>query len=359
MPLLTLHDIRKRFDAHYALRDINLSLEAGQILCFLGPSGCGKTTLLRIIAGLEKEYSGSVSVQGVHIDEEPPHTRGFGLMFQDYALFPHMNVWDNVAFGLRMHKTGAEVENERVADMLRLVGLEDFASRKIQELSGGERQRVALARSLAPEPRLLMLDEPLAALDRSLRERLARELRQILKKVGVTAIFVTHDQAEAFAIADKVAVFHDGRLLQNDSPQRLYSHPTSIQVAEFLGFKNIVPASVLQDGTLLTPLGTFPVPPGTNKRAPGMTPSLLFRPEGAQIATPMQEATAEQIQLTGQVESCTFLGHVYQTEIKMAEGIMFRFLLPTYPSAPKIGEKLRLILPAEACVVLDSDQRPG
>ena len=201
---------------------MSFDVASSEIVCLLGPSGCGKTTLLNIIAGLEQPESGQVLVEGQDIAGTPVHRRGFGLMFQDLALFPHKNVRDNVAFGLRMANLAPQAIDLRVREVLELVGLAGFEQRDVNQLSGGEQQRVALARSLAPRPRLLMLDEPLSSLDRALRERLMNELRDILTRVGQTAIYVTHDQQEAFALADRVVILNAGRVAQIGTPQQVY-----------------------------------------------------------------------------------------------------------------------------------------
>ncbi len=229
----------------------------GEIVCLLGPSGCGKTTLLRIIAGLETADRGQVTFDGRPLNDVAVHRRGFGLMFQDFALFPHKDVRANVAFGLRMQGLSKSQIERRVAEMLALVGLEGYGQRRVYDLSGGEQQRVALARSLAPGPRLLMLDEPLGSLDRALREELMNELRAILKGVGVTVLYVTHDQQEAFAVADRVLIMHSGRIVQQGSPQAVYHRPNSVWVARFLGLTNLVPGQVLAHDPLKldTPLG--------------------------------------------------------------------------------------------------------
>ena len=202
--MLDIINVTRAFDGQAVLRGINLPVDQGEIVCLLGPSGCGKTTMLRIVAGLEHADGGDVRINGNSIMATPVHQRDFGLMFQDFALFPHMNVAENVGFGLRMRPVADD--QQRVDEVIRLVGLAGFEQRDVGELSGGERQRVALARSLAPRPRLLMLDEPLGSLDAALRTRLVVELRQIIKQIGLTAIYVTHDQEEAFAIADRIAI---------------------------------------------------------------------------------------------------------------------------------------------------------
>ena len=239
-PLLQVSHIHKSFDGAPLLRDVSFDVAPSEIVCLLGPSGCGKTTLLNIIAGLEQAESGQVLVEGQDISGVPVHRRGFGLMFQDLALFPHKNVRDNVAFGLRMAGLAPQAIDARVSEVLELVGLAGFEQRDVNQLSGGEQQRVALARSLAPRPRLLMLDEPLSSLDRTLRERLMNELRDILTRVGQTAIYVTHDQQEAFALADRVVILNAGRVAQIGTPQEVYRAPADAFVARFLGLTNLI-----------------------------------------------------------------------------------------------------------------------
>ena len=205
-----------------SLRGVSLELPEGEILCLLGPSGCGKTTLLRIIAGLEAEYSGTVAFNGADMRSIPAHKRGFGLMFQDFALFPHLSVAGNIAYGLRRQGLGRELVDEQVQLLLSRVGLEAMEERDVAALSGGQKQRVALARSLAPNPRLLMLDEPLGSLDAQLRDQLALELRRIIKRAGLSAIYVTHDHREAYAVADRIAVMNMGSVRQHDNPRQIY-----------------------------------------------------------------------------------------------------------------------------------------
>ncbi|MBZ0310486.1 MAG: ABC transporter ATP-binding protein [Anaerolineae bacterium] len=261
--MLQAQNIIKSFNHIPVLKGVSLDITAGEIICLLGPSGCGKTTLLRIIAGLETAESGVVLLNGETITRVPVHQRDFGLMFQDFALFPHMSVEKNVAFGLEMQRKSPSEIQKRVDEVLELVGLAHFKKRPVTELSGGEQQRVALARSLAPNPRVLMLDEPLGSLDAALRERLAVDLRDILKAAGVTAIYVTHDQQEAFAIADRIAVMNAGRIEQIAPPETLYLCPQTVFVARFLGLENILPVNAttpIKNGyTAHTVLGDFPV----------------------------------------------------------------------------------------------------
>jgi ABC-type Fe3+/spermidine/putrescine transport system ATPase subunit len=232
---LVLEGINKEFqDGSLILKDINLRLRQGTKLSILGPSGSGKTTLLRIIAGLEDADSGNIFFGEKALTLCPPHKRNFGLMFQDFALFPHMNVFDNIAFGLKMKGVNRSKIKLRVKDMLSLTGLENFESRHVHELSGGERQRVALARTLAPEPKLLMLDEPLSSLDRVLRKRLLLELTHIISALKITTIFVTHDHEEAFAAGDMLIVMKEGKIEQQGTPEELIQTPKNEWIKNFL-----------------------------------------------------------------------------------------------------------------------------
>ncbi len=224
----------------------SLDVEKGEVLAIIGPSGSGKSTLLRAVAGLEPLMAGTITAGGRSLDGVATHRRDLGLMFQDHALFPHMNVADNIAFGLRMSGWSVERRRRRVVELLDLVGLASFGSRSVDGLSGGEAQRVALARALAPEPSLLMLDEPFGSLDRVLREQLTAELRHLLAELGQTALHVTHDQAEAFALAARVAVLREGRLEQVGEPAELWRAPRSVFVAEFVGHANIWPVDIVK-----------------------------------------------------------------------------------------------------------------
>lgn len=245
---LVVSDAVVRYGTTTAVDGVTLHVAPGEVVALLGPSGCGKSSLLRAVAGLEPLAGGSVAFDGVGVDDVPVHRRGFGLMFQDGQLFAHRDVAGNVAYGLR------RADPRRVDELLDLVGLAGYGSRPVATLSGGERQRVALARALAPAPRLLLLDEPLSALDRALRERLAVDLRAVLVATGTTAVLVTHDQDEAFAVADRVAVMRAGRLLQVDAPADLWRRPRSRDVAEFLGYEAFVDASSAAAEPLVTAL---------------------------------------------------------------------------------------------------------
>jgi len=238
--MLSIQGVTIGFDGELAVDNVSFDVPDGGIVVLLGPSGCGKSTLLRAIAGLQPLDSGRIMRGGVDIRGLAPHERGIGMMFQDHALFPHRDVGRNVEFGLRMKGMGAEQRHERVSSMLQLVGLAGFERRPVGNLSGGEAQRVALARALAPEPDLLLLDEPLGSLDRELRDRLVAELPDVLHRVGISAIHVTHDHDEAFAMADEIVVMGEGRVLQKGPPMDVWRRPASETVARFLGHRNII-----------------------------------------------------------------------------------------------------------------------
>jgi len=244
--VLRVEDVTVRFGEKVALDGVELEVAGGEVLTILGPSGCGKTTLLRVIAGLQSADAGRVLVGGVDVTSVPPHRRGVGLVFQDHALFHHRDVFGNVAFGLRMRGDSSASIESRAAELLDLVGLAGFERRSIATLSGGEQQRVALARALAPEPRVLLLDEPLGSLDRRLRDRLLEDLGRLFSELRVTALYVTHDQAEAFALGDRVAVMRAGRIAQAGSPDELWSRPADEDVARFLGLRNVVGGNVVR-----------------------------------------------------------------------------------------------------------------
>ncbi|EST39152.1 hypothetical protein N566_03545 [Streptomycetaceae bacterium MP113-05] len=279
--MLRVEGLTVRFDGRTALDAVDLAVADHEIVCVLGPSGSGKSTLLRAVAGLQHPDAGRVLVSGRDQHDVPAHKRGLGLMFQDHQLFPQRDVGGNVAFGLRMRGAGRAEQASRVADLLDLVGLPGAQRREVPSLSGGEQQRVALARALAPSPRLLMLDEPLGQLDRSLRERLVVELRSLFRRLGTTVLAVTHDQGEAFALADRIVVMRDGGVAQTGSPLEVWQRPASGFVARFLGFENVVRATV-RDSAADTPWGKVAVPDGS----PQGECDLLVRPSGVRLTAP-------------------------------------------------------------------------
>src|SRR5215218_940304 len=245
MSYLTLTDVQKRFGEFSAVQDFNLVAEKGEFVSFLGPSGCGKTTTLRMIAGFEQPSAGTITVDGTDITHRPPNRRNVGMVFQSYALFPNMTVADNIGFGLRVRKRPKDQIRKRVGELLELINLPDKGGRYPYQLSGGQQQRVALARALAIEPEVLLLDEPLSALDAKIRVALRKEIRAIQRQLGITTVYVTHDQGEAMSLSDRVVVMSEGRIEQIGPPPQIYNFPATPFVASFVGTLNLLPARVV------------------------------------------------------------------------------------------------------------------
>lgn len=321
--MLTIHALEVDYEGDPVLRGLNLEVMAGEVVAVLGPSGCGKTTLLRTIAGLETPRRGDVVLAGRSLLGVPPHQRGVGLMFQSFALFPHLNVLDNVTFGLEMQGKSRRAARLSGQELLELVGLGGFEARAVSQLSGGEQQRVALARSLAPNPRLLMLDEPLGSLDAALRDRLALELRAIFRRVGLTALYVTHDQREALVVADRIAVLREGQVEQIGTPEAIYRAPASEFTATFLGLGNCLPRSVVERWL-----------PGLN--LPGDAPLLLLHPEGITLGERGWNLPE------GVVQDCVYLGDLYRVSLAVAgETLTVRVPMRTFADAPvHIGDRV-------------------
>jgi spermidine/putrescine transport system ATP-binding protein len=275
---IQLRGVVKRYGAHIALQGLDLEISDGEFFCLLGPSGCGKTTTLNLIGGFVSPTAGEIWIQSRRIDQLPPHKRPVNTVFQSYALFPHMNVRENVRFGLKMDKVGHAESTERVEQALGLVGLERFADRMPAQLSGGQQQRVAVARALVKRPAVLLLDEPLGALDLKLRQRLQIELTQIHRDVGTTFVYVTHDQEEAMAMADRIAVMSDGRIEQLGTPTEIYKRPASRFVADFIGDSNFFAANVTGDVATLADGTRVPCAPGRSGEA-----TLMVRPESIRL----------------------------------------------------------------------------
>jgi len=335
MMILSIRNVSKSFGSTKALNGVSFDMDEGEIVALLGPSGCGKSTLLSIIAGLELADQGDIFWNNHSLHNTPPHRRGFGLMFQDYALFPHMNVYANVAFGLKMANLQPEAISNRVAEMLELVGLPGFSKRDVNTLSGGEQQRIALARALAPGPQLLMLDEPLGSLDRNLRERLVIDLRAILHQMMQTAIYVTHDQEEAFSIADRIVLINSGHIEQIGFPQEIFGNPETIFVARFLEMSNIIPGIVRQkDGSQMvyTAVGNFPIVSPVNGDV-----DLLIRPDLAQV-----NGIGENC-LNGLVKEVTFRGSMQKVVI-VVNHTPLTFEFPSQTILPKKGEEISILV---------------
>ncbi len=344
-PGLSVIGLHKAFGPTRAVQGVSFDVQPGEILALLGPSGCGKSTTLALIAGLETPDAGRILWDGADLSGQPPDQRGFGLMFQDFALFPHLNVFDNLAFGLRMAGTSEAGVRQRVDELLALTRLAGLETRPVDALSGGERQRVALARSLAPRPRLLMLDEPLGDLDRGLKEQLMLELPEMLKGLGQTAVYVTHDQEEAFAVADRVAVMQAGYIEQIGSPETIYLHPASAFVARFVGLDNLLPAVVTHPagGTMAhTQQGDFPVPAGADGPA-----TLLIRPDAAGLT-----AGDGGVALDGRLVERSFRGSQQRVVID-AGGARLTFVFSLWEPLPQPGQPVRVYLdPGRAFQVL-------
>lgn len=348
--MLEVRAIEKSYEGKPLLRGVSFSLEMGDTICLLGASGSGKSTLLRIIAGLEEAEGGDVLWDGKSILDVPVHRRNFGLMFQDYALFPHRSVAENVAFGLRMQELPQDEIYSRVQSALEQVNMISFARRSVTDLSGGEQQRVALARAIAPRPRLLMLDEPLGALDRTLREQLTGELRQLLHHTGIPTIYVTHDQEEAFALADRLVLLSEGNVVQTGAPVEVYRGPKNAWVARFLGMGNLLPGKVIsiQPLRVQTELGVFESAPNAGQGyAIGAVVELLLRPGGACN----QCEQIEKNQLTGTVKDVLFAGEKYRVTLDCGMGYVFSF---TLDSSPRPGEVMQLNLAPESVICLEA-----
>ncbi|MEW1829464.1 ABC transporter ATP-binding protein [Streptomyces sp. NPDC088196] len=337
--LLSLEGATVRFGGRPVLDAVDLGVVEHEIVCVLGPSGSGKSTLLRAVAGLQPLDAGRVLLDGKDQSGVPAHKRGVGLMFQDHQLFPQRDVAGNVAFGLRMHGASKKQQGERVGELLDLVGLPGATHRAVAGLSGGEQQRVALARALAPRPRLLMLDEPLGQLDRSLRERLVVELRELFGVLGTTVLAVTHDQGEAFALADRVVVMRDGRIAQSGTPLEVWQHPADEFVARFLGFDNVVEATVVGEAAD-TPWGKVPVP----EDAPQGTHPLLVRPAGVRLL-----AADEGLRCT--VAARTFKGTHVAVQLQ-PEGAPRLEAACALREAPEVGSAVGVEFDAAEIVVL-------
>jgi len=337
--LLSLEDATVRFGGRAVLDDVGLDVAEHEIVCVLGPSGSGKSTLLRAVAGLQPLDGGRVLLDGRDQAGVPAHKREVGLMFQDHQLFPQRDVGGNVAFGLRMHGASRHQQEERVRELLDLVGLPGAARRAVASLSGGEQQRVALARALAPRPRLLMLDEPLGQLDRSLRERLVVELRELFGQLGTTVLAVTHDQGEAFALADRVVVMRDGRIAQSGTPLEVWQRPADEFVARFLGFDNVVEGMVSGEAAD-TPWGKLPVP----QDAPQGTRTLLVRPAGVRLV-PADEG------LRCTVAARTFKGTHVAVQVQPEEAPRIEAAV-ALREAPEVGDAVGVEFDGAEIVVL-------
>ena len=362
MPLLALKNITKRFGSTPAVSEVSLNVDRGEFFGLLGPSGCGKTTTLRMIAGLERPDSGSIEFEGRNITTLSPEHRGFGMVFQNYALFPHLNVAENVAFGLRARHTQKTRMAERVTSALELVQLPGYGERTIDQLSGGQQQRVAIARAIAIEPVLLLFDEPLSNLDVALREETRGELRELVTRLGLTAVYVTHDQEEAFALCDRIGVMVGGRILQTGRPRELYEHPVEISVARFLGRNNLISvmrlsSSIASNGVFKTLAGehTLTVPIQAEDLAPLNKPCILaIRPEHVIISKTGDEGSNT---LPGRIREINFAGATSSVKVD-ANGLTLEALV-LQSRGLSVDDSCVVVLPPERMSLLKETARGG
>ena len=321
-PLIEFQSVTKKFGEFTAIDDLDLSIFGGEFFALLGPSGCGKTTLMRMLAGFETPTMGTILLDGQNIAPVPPNKRAVNMMFQSYALFPHLSVADNIAFGLKRSEMPKDQIAARVDEMLTLVQLQKFAGRKPHQISGGQRQRVALARSLAKAPKLLLLDEPLGALDKKLRQETQFELMDIQEKTETTFVIVTHDQEEAMTVASRVAVMEHGRIIQVDTPDQIYEYPNSIYVADFIGDVNLIEgsAAATPNGVQIEwSEGRAPFTCSTKKEfAPGQSCTLAIRPEKVSISSERPADLPNAVQ--GKIHDIAYLGNISTYHVEIAPG---------------------------------------
>ncbi|MDJ0448298.1 ABC transporter ATP-binding protein [Methylocystis sp. JR02] len=341
-PLLSVEGVSKRYGAVVALDEITLDVGAGEFFALLGPSGCGKTTLMRCIAGFEAPDAGRLTLRGENLAGVPPYRRPVNMMFQSYALFPHLDVFENIAFGLRRKGEREEAIRARVGELLEMTQLTPFGARRINELSGGQRQRVALARALAPRPALLLLDEPLGALDRKLREETQFQLKEIQRKTQTSFVIVTHDQDEALAIADRIAVMRAGRLEQIASPIDIYEKPATRFVAGFVGETNFIEGVVARDGGAAFVTSFARLPRAECALSEGARATLSIRPERIEISREGQG-------IAGRVEDYVFRGEYTLLRVRVAPDAVLR--VGAYDGRFAIGDEVRLTIAAEAGVL--------
>lgn len=358
MPYLTLSNVSKQFGDTYAVQDFNLNVEKGEFVSFLGPSGCGKTTTLRMVAGFENPTDGTITLDGADITNKAPNQRNMGMIFQSYALFPNMTVAQNIGFGLRVRKTGSSEIQDRVKEMVSLVNLEKHVDKFPFQLSGGQQQRVALARALAIRPDVLLLDEPLSALDAKIRVNLRAQIREIQKRLGITAVFVTHDQEEALSISDRIVVMYDGNVEQVGTPFEIYNFPQTPFVANFVGSLNTAVAEVIDPAKGLVSVDGVQLVSAAKMDGmqQGDKVRIAIRPERFSFASEVKKANV----VDAVIENITFLGSVVRVHILIGNS---KFTMDTfnYPSLelPRIGATEQVTCSREAVLVLEEVRANG
>jgi len=358
---IRLIGLTKRFADVTAVDHVDLEIDAGEFFSLLGPSGCGKTTTLRMIAGFEQPSEGRILLDGTDVAYTPPHKRNVNTVFQNYALFPHLDVFDNVAFGLRRAKRPKSEVKERAQQALELVQLSGFEGRKPSQLSGGQQQRVALARALVLNPSVLLLDEPLGALDAKLRKTLQIELKTLQREVGITFIYVTHDQEEALTMSDRLAVMHGGKVEQIGGPQDVYEDPETLFVADFLGVSNLMDATAFgaHDGRCRVRADTFELAAGSGVIDVTGPAKIVIRPERVRLEP--REAESGPNRLPGMVERLVYVGSAVQVIVRVATGEVLQVLVPNSGTALPYeqGTPVQVHLPVDALRVLAADEASG
>ena len=354
--IVRIADVDKSFDGERVVKKLNLDVERGEFLTMLGPSGCGKTTTLRMIAGFEVPTSGQIFLEGEDVDDKKPNERNVNTVFQNYALFPHMNVFDNIAFGLVEKKVKKDEIRRRVEEMIRLVQLDGMEKRMPSQMSGGQKQRVAIARALVNRPKVLLLDEPLGALDLKLRKQMQGELKALQRRLGITFIYVTHDQEEALTMSDRIAVMNRGRLEQVGTPEEVYNHPETKFVADFIGESNIIEGYVedmTESSIEVTMESGKAVIPETGYRMEEMV-YLCIRPENLKISTEPKEG----FRFRGQVREHIFIGSTNKTMIEMPNGQMLKSVTPAEDELVPVGTAVNVYWnPGKAVVMRTKEEQ--
>lgn len=354
--IIRLTDVDKSFDDERVVKKLNLDVEEGEFLTMLGPSGCGKTTTLRMIAGFEVPTSGQIFLEGEDVDDKKPNERNVNTVFQNYALFPHMNVFDNIAFGLVEKKVKKDEIRSRVEEMIKLVQLDGMEKRMPAQISGGQKQRVAIARALVNRPKVLLLDEPLGALDLKLRKQMQGELKALQRRLGITFIYVTHDQEEALTMSDRIAVMNRGRLEQVGTPEEVYNHPETKFVADFIGESNIIEGyieNMTDDSIEVTMESGKAIIHETGYRMEEMV-YLCIRPENLKISTEAKEG----FRFRGQVKEHIFIGSTNKTMIEMPNGQMLKSVTPAEDELIPVGTAVNVFWnPGKAVVMRTKEEQ--
>ncbi|RKI39625.1 ABC transporter ATP-binding protein [bacterium D16-51] len=351
-PIVSLVNVEKWYGTNHVVKNMNINIAEGEFLTLLGPSGCGKTTTLRMISGFELPTTGVIRVQGESVEKKEPYQRDVNTVFQNYALFPNMNVFDNVAYGLKVKKVPKEEIKERVLKILKLVQLEGFEKRRINQMSGGQKQRVAIARALVNRPKVLLLDEPLGALDLKLRKQMQIELKRLQRKLGITFVYVTHDQEEALTMSDRIAIINQGILEQIDTAYNIYEHPKTTFVAGFIGESDIFDAVVLEDKdgvvTVGTEVGKARAVSGEEKLAPGTAVSISVRPENMLFSSERVEG----FHIKGVVKEHIYVGNLIKTIVVLNDGTEVKINRFSVDDLPKEGDLIYLYWKVEKGIVL-------